>query len=127
MENRSLSTTLSRALRLRCPRCGGGKLFIGWFKMFEQCPNCKLRYERAPGYFLGSAYINYGLTSLVLTVTYVTSRFVFGVSNAVVTPPLVVFFVAFPLFFFRYARSLWLGMDYYFDVVGFDDSQTPTP
>ena len=43
--------------------------------MYERCPNCKLKYERGPGYFLGSAYLNYGLTAVIITVSYITLRF----------------------------------------------------
>jgi len=119
----TFSTAISRGLKLRCPRCGGGRLFRGYFRMYPNCPNCKLKYERDPGYFLGSAYINYGLTSLILTVSYVVPHFVFKVENGILIGPLAAFCVLFPLFFFRYARSLWLAMDCHIDVTGFDIDQ----
>jgi uncharacterized protein (DUF983 family) len=112
-----LSTALGRAWRLRCPRCGGGKLFAGWFRMYEHCPSCKLKYERDPGYFLGSAYVNYGLTALVITVSYVLGRFAFDVESRVLLPPLAVFCLVFPLVFFRYARAVWLAVDIVCDPV----------
>ncbi|MGE3315089.1 MAG: DUF983 domain-containing protein [Planctomycetaceae bacterium] len=118
-EERRFGTLIGRALALRCPRCGNGKLFAGWFRMHDACPHCTMKFERAPGYFLGAAYFNYGLTALVLVVAYVTLHFGAGMSNGMLTPPFVIFFVLFPLFFFRYARALWLNMDYYFDVEGF--------
>jgi uncharacterized protein (DUF983 family) len=113
-------TILGRSLRLRCPRCGGGKLFRSYFRMNAECPQCKLRYERAPGYFLGSMYINYGLTTLLMTVAYVALVFGAGLSNREVLAPLLVFVVLFPVAWFRHARSLWLGMDCYFDRTDFD-------
>jgi hypothetical protein len=79
--------------------------------MFEACPNCKLKYERAPGYFLGSTYINYGVTAVVITVLYITLHFGYEFDNRMLTGPMVLFFIGFPLFFFRYARSLWLALD----------------
>ncbi len=114
------NVTLGRALRLKCPRCGVGRLFSGWFGMHRRCPQCALRFERGPGYFLGSAYVNYGLTSLILTVAYFTLHFFGGWTNRELAPILVAFCVAFPLYFFRYARSLWLGMDYWLDPTGFE-------
>jgi hypothetical protein len=110
-----LGTALSRALRLHCPRCGGGKLFRGLMRMNDACPQCRFRYQREPGYFLGSAYINYGVTALTLTIAYVVLRFGRGYSDAVIAGPLVAFCVLFPLFFFRYARALWLAMDCFLD------------
>jgi hypothetical protein len=88
--------------------------------MYPHCPNCKLKYERAPGYFLGSAYINYGLTAAILTAAYVGLHFVAGYDNRTLFWPLLAFCVGFPLFFFRYARSLWLAMDCYFDAEEFE-------
>ncbi len=120
--SRSLGTIIPRALKLRCPRCGGGRLFHGYFRMFPGCPNCKLRYERAPGYFLGSTYINYGLTTFLVSVVYVLAVFVGGFTNEQVVFPLLVFVILFPLIFFRLARSLWLGMDCYFDKIDFQQS-----
>ena len=42
----NLGDLLLRAFRLRCPRCGEGKLFAGWFEMHAKCSNCRLKYER---------------------------------------------------------------------------------
>lgn len=110
-----LEILIGRALRLRCPRCGRGRLFAGWFTMPERCGECRLRFERAPGYFLGSTYINYGLTAAILTVAYMLLHFGFGIANRQLVWPLTVFCVLFPLASFRYARSLWLALDCYFD------------
>ncbi len=111
----SLEEVLGRALRLRCPRCGTGKLFAGWFRMHENCTSCELKYEREPGFFLGSAYINYGITAVVVTATYMGLHFGAGYSNQALTVPLGTFIILFPLLFFRYARSLWLAMDLFWD------------
>lgn len=91
--------------------------------MYHHCPNCNLKYERAPGYFLGSAYINYGATAVLVTLLYINLHFFARMSNQVLAAPLGLFCVLFPLFFFRIARSLWLGMDFYFDVTGFQSDE----
>lgn len=131
MSRQPIATILKRALLLRCPRCGEGKLFRGYFGMHERCPHCGLKYERAPGYFLGSAYINYAITAVVITVAYVWLALGLGIGNRVLFVPMLAFVIAFPLFFFRYARSLWLAIDCYFDKTGFapggeeDDDERP--
>lgn len=111
----TLDTLIGRALRLRCPRCGQGQLFLGWIRMSERCSECHLKYERAPGYFLGSTYINYGLTAIFLMAAYFILHFGFGFSNRQLAWPLLAFCVAFPLITFRYARALWLAFDCHFD------------
>lgn len=83
--------------------------------MPERCAVCGLKYERAPGYFLGSAYINYGITAVLLTVAYFALHFGIGLSNRALTPYLVGFCILFPLLTFRYARALWLAMDCHID------------
>ena len=106
---------LSRALKLQCPLCGQDKMFSGWFHMNPTCRQCGLKYEREPGYFLGSIYINYGLTAMITTILYVALHFGFEIENNLVTWPLAAFCVLFPVIFFRYARAYWLAMDLSFD------------
>jgi uncharacterized protein (DUF983 family) len=108
-------TLLGRALRLQCPLCGRGKLFRGWLAMHTECPVCGVKFEREPGFFLGSIYINYGLTVLIVAIAFPVLLF-----NKIVpkTPLLIAslaFAVIFPLFIFPWARSLWLGFDQWRD------------
>ncbi len=77
----------SRAARLRCPRCGEGPLFRGLLAMHHGCSQCGFVYQRDPGYFLGSTYINYGFTSLTLTVMYIVLHFGYGLSNQLLAAP----------------------------------------
>lgn len=108
-------TLIGRALRLRCPRCGVGRLFTGWFTMPQRCSECGFRLERPGGYYLGSSYINYGLTAVALLGAYLVLHFRFGWTNQQLAPWLAAFCVLFPLWAFRYARALWLAMDCHFD------------
>jgi len=83
--------------------------------MHERCGYCGLTFLREPGFFLGSIYFNYGVTALIVTAAYLSLFFFAGVSPTVLLWSLAAFCLIFPLWFFRYARSLWLGMDQYFD------------
>ena len=50
---------LARAIRLRCPNCGSGGLFTGWFRIRPACPNCGIRTERGEdGYVVGAYMFN---------------------------------------------------------------------
>jgi uncharacterized protein (DUF983 family) len=118
---------LVRAWRLRCPRCGQGRLFKKWIRMNDRCPVCDLRYEREPGFFLGSIYINYGLTALLVTVGFYALYFGRVVSPQVALWIVTAFALLFPIWFFRYARSLWLGFDQYWDPVPEDDATENEP
>lgn len=48
-EARSLFQALWRGARLRCPRCGRGRLFSGYLATAERCPACgeELHHHRA--------------------------------------------------------------------------------
>ena len=122
MSRGRVSTIVGRAWRLRCPRCGDGRLFHEarrWFSMHECCDGCGLKYERARGYFLGSAYINYAWTGLLLLLLYPALHFGMEFSNRQLLFPLVAVFVGGPVLMFRHARSVWLAMDCIFDSAGF--------
>ena len=74
-----------------------------------------MKFQREPGFFLGSIYFNYGLTALVVTIAYFVGFFAFEFSPDVLLWSLTAYCVLFPLWFFRYARSLWLGFDEWID------------
>ncbi len=94
--------------------------------MAKACARCGFVFERDPGYFLGATYINYGLTTLISTWTYIVLRFVMAVGQGILIPVLATFCVVFPVVFFRYARSLWLAFDCYLDPSGALESR-PEP
>jgi uncharacterized protein (DUF983 family) len=106
---------LGRALRLRCPFCGQGKLFRGWLRMNDKCPHCGVTFEREPGFFLGSIYINYGLTALIVAVVYPVLLFNGIVKETPLLIGAVSFTVLFPILLFPWARSLWLAFDQWHD------------
>jgi uncharacterized protein (DUF983 family) len=122
-----------RAVRLRCPRCGATPLFPGpppspgpgapgwaalrrlksWFVMEPQCLLCGLRYERAQGYFVGAIYINYAASTTIAIGGYFLLWYWADLSTAMQFAIWVPFLLVFPLWFFRWSRSLWLGLMYF--------------
>ena len=102
-------------------------MFAGLFRMHESCAHCGLKYEREPGYFLGSIYINYGLTAFLTSVGWVTLRFVYGIESRWLIVAFALFCVVFPSLFFRYARALWLALDCRFDQSLFADQPSEEP
>ena len=56
---RSIPRYFLRAVRLRCPHCGGGPAFVRWLRMLPACPSCGFRFERGErGYWLGAYLAN---------------------------------------------------------------------
>ena len=104
-----------RALLLRCPKCGQGKLFRGWFTMHDACANCGRPFDRGPGFFLGSIYFNYGITAILVIVIYFACFFTEVLTDRQLLITLSIFALIFPLWFFRYARALWVAFDELWD------------
>ncbi len=103
-----------RALRRRCPRCGGGDIFSSWFRMREECPTCGLHFVRGEdGYTLGALWFNLIAAEAVTTTTMLTTLIVtwpdvpWGLLQ--VTGPLEA--VTMPLLFFPFSRTLFLAFD----------------
>ncbi|MCE9631225.1 MAG: DUF983 domain-containing protein [Planctomycetia bacterium] len=106
-----MNPSLVRALRLRCPRCGEGKLFRGWFRMHDACTACGSTFTREHGFYLGSIYINYGATVIGTGAIYALLVLGLGWTNEAALAVCLVTAVLFPIWFFRYARSLLLALD----------------
>lgn len=102
---------IGRALALRCPRCGSGRLFRGWFGMHDSCAGCGASFSREPGFYLGSIYLNYGVTVIVTGAIYAVLAGGFGVSPEVTLAACLVVAVVLPVVFFRHARSFLLAID----------------
>jgi uncharacterized protein (DUF983 family) len=120
-------TLVWRSLRLRCPVCGEGRLFAGWFRMHASCSHCNATFEREAGFFLGSIYFNYGLTALIVAIAYPTLLFSRTASENQLLLGAFAFTLLFPVWFFRYARALWLGFDQFMDPRNRRDTQVDLP
>ncbi|HEV8190675.1 MAG TPA: DUF983 domain-containing protein [Ktedonobacterales bacterium] len=112
---------LWRGLRLRCPKCGRGRLFRRGYTMYERCQVCGWRFEREEGYWTGAIAVNLLVTELFVTVAVV--------AMAVAGVPLLTMLViglpatlALPLLFHWHAKSLWMSIDFILHPV---ESATP--
>ena len=111
---RDAARLFGRALSLRCPNCGSGKVLRHWLKMQVRCPGCGLRIERGEhDYFVGSMMFNFIIggtlfIGILLTVLVTTWPDVpwdllqYGAPVLIVLAP----FVLFP-----FSKLLWLAFD----------------
>jgi hypothetical protein len=83
--------------------------------MFRNCEVCGITYEREGGFFLGSIYFNYGLTALIAAVVYPLALFMQWLPIQTLNIVVLAFSILFPIWFFRYARALWMGFDQFWD------------
>lgn len=110
MDGRGIGRTLGRAMRLRCPLCGEGRIFRGMTAV-RHCPICGFQFEREAGYWSNAAALNYMVTG--------------GFATTVIAPLAVLTRWSLPLMIalaltvgaglslacFRHGKSVWLAMD----------------
>ena len=110
----SAVSLLRRALTRRCPYCGAGHIFHGWFALRERCPMCNSKFEREDGYFLGAYAINLivaefvGLGIALFLIFGTRLRHVDLIWQEVVA---VLLAVGLPIVFYPYSRTLWMALD----------------
>jgi uncharacterized protein (DUF983 family) len=102
---------LWRGLRLRCPRCGVGKLYRGVLTMHERCPHCNWVFEREEGYWTGAVAVNLIVSELIVAA--------FVVPLAAMQTPLLPLLaiglpvtVLLPFLFYRHSKSMWMAIDF---------------
>jgi uncharacterized protein (DUF983 family) len=115
MSSESIGVRTVRALmaaaRLRCPVCGVGRLFRGWFRMATACPACEATFEREEGFFQGAIYLGYAATLASGICVYALLAWGLGASHPAVSASVLAFTIAIPFLAWRWARAGWLAVD----------------
>jgi uncharacterized protein (DUF983 family) len=107
---------IGRGLRLRCPRCGDGRLYKTFFRMNRECNVCGLGYYRESGYYVGAMMINYGITAALVLAVYLISRLMPEIWHASPELKIATWMCAaiiVSLLLVRTTRGLWLAFDYW--------------
>ncbi|MGH8873511.1 MAG: DUF983 domain-containing protein [Acidimicrobiia bacterium] len=108
----STLTMLGRALRRRCPRCGG-KAFSSYFRLREHCERCGMRFEREEGYWVGALVINTAVvfgSFLILFVGGIALTWPdvpWGALAAVTTGAMAIL----PVVFYPFSKTLWMALE----------------
>ena len=111
VERRAPGALFTRALRRRCPHCGGGGIFKHWLSLHERCPTCGFIYEREEGYFLGAYALNLVVAELIGFAIVIALLVWTGISILQLQIIAVVLAVGLPLLFFPFSRTLWMAVD----------------
>ena len=104
----SVRHALGRGVRLRCPVCGVGKLFVGLWRMREACADCGVSYARE-AVWLGSMDINLTL-SLLLILGALPFLSDIGLRRELIVLGIAAVFV--PAVLFRFVRGVWVSLLY---------------
>ena len=111
---------MSRVIRMingECHNCKEkhAKIFkdsffsFGFPKMNKKCPNCSIRFEKEPGFFVGAMYVSYGLVVLEGIIAYLIGSF-FSNNPIVLLISILaaIFLLSVPNY--RYSRIIWIHM-----------------
>jgi uncharacterized protein (DUF983 family) len=123
-----LGTRLWRAVRLRCPVCGGRGLLRGWMSMREQCPTCGLHLNRGEhDFFLGAMMFNIALAEGTLAILLVGALIALWPNvpwtALEIAAPLMM--IAAPFVFYPFSQTIWLAFDLLLHPLA--DDELPTP
>ncbi|HMO57457.1 MAG TPA: DUF983 domain-containing protein [Roseiflexaceae bacterium] len=108
---RRICRILFQSLCLICPACQRGRMFRSWFRMNIRCPVCGIIFERDAGEVTGGVAIN-TLVTLTIAVCGAALAFSTKIPVLLLLAVLSVLTILFPLWFYRHARSLWVGILY---------------
>lgn len=56
----TIATAMRRGLARRCPSCGEGPVFRGWYRLREKCEACGFRYAEPKGDNFAFMYLSMG-------------------------------------------------------------------
>lgn len=105
---------VSRAIRRRCPRCGGGDVWVSFMRLRPRCPRCGLELDRGESdYFYGAYLLNFVAAELVPVVVFVVALIATWPTppwNALTAVTVVLAVVA-PIALYPTTKALWLAFD----------------
>jgi uncharacterized protein (DUF983 family) len=107
-------TYIKRALRLRCPHCGLGRMYRRWLRQENRCSSCRLRFERGEhDYFIGAYLVNLIVAELAVVAGLLLGMFLTwpDVPWRTLKWVLLPFVVITPLITHPFSKSLWLAID----------------
>jgi uncharacterized protein (DUF983 family) len=111
---RRVGILLWRAIRLRCPNCGGGPILDGWLRMRSRCPSCGLALDRGEqGYEVGSYMFAIVAAELVFAAVFVGILLLTWPDppwNLLLYGGMVLMIVV-PFLFFPFSKTLFLAFD----------------
>lgn len=115
-DNRHWRRYVARALRRRCPRCGGGALFRSTFRLRRACASCGLVFRREPGALTGQMYLSAAVTQIFAAALAVGLFLLTDWSTALALAVGIPLAAAFSYAFLPYAMALWVAVEFMTDV-----------
>ena len=107
---------LSSTLKLTCPRCRKGKMFVSPItlkrplQMHKKCDVCGQPFEPETGFYYGAMFISYLFVALLSFIIVCFNIFVLGIQVELSFVILLVFLAFIYIWNLRFTRSLWIHL-----------------
>ena len=125
-----LGRLLWRAMRLRCPHCGGKKIFASLFELKDRCPTCGMQLQRGENDYFVGAYL-FNLIAVELILFFVVCGFVFVTWPDppwdAITYTTAVLMLSGCVFCYPFAKTTWLAVDLAIRPLADEELHRPAP
>ena len=105
---------MARAVRGRCPHCGGSKILTGWATVRPRCDVCGFRYERSDdGYFVGAMFANLLVSEGLFAVGFLAALLITWPDvpwDAIMYGGAAIM-VLMPALLYPFSKIMWLAID----------------
>lgn len=120
-------TKLHSVIRLKCPRCQEGNLFLTqnpynlkmFDKMPDRCPVCGENFVRETGFYWGAMMISHATTTVLAVIIHLIVHPFYGWDIAANLIPVITIFIVLVPVIFRSSRAIWINffVDYDPDII----------
>lgn len=123
---RLAARALWRGIRRRCPRCGQGRLFAGYFTLVPRCPGCGLRFEREEGFWVGAMIVNIAVTELLFAIVLLGGVILWwpDVPWVALTVAGIAVNAVVPVLFYPWSKTIWMALDVLLNRMDVRDRET---
>lgn len=109
--------------RFKCPRCHDGDYYPAknpynlnrLTEIHDKCPNCGVKYELEPGFYLGAMYVSYALSSGSSIILYWMLTYFFETTYLNIILIVAGHLILLAPLYYRISRITWINIFIHYD------------
>lgn len=116
-------TKLYSIVRLKCPRCHEGNLFVSrnaynfknMLSMPKHCPVCNQNLDMEPGFYSGALWVSFPIIVLIAIPFWAIMYFILELSMNWMAIIMAVYIFGLQPLIMRYSRAIWINIFVHYD------------